>query len=375
MNNLTTLIYKIDIHIISIIILYITCFFIHPLIIKNNKASKYLLYSSILTMILCLSQAISLGITTTESKSLFGILNITYNLNHAGSLMIFFFVSIFIYTYILNKKITTKVLLIFVTPVIANFILVIINLFYPIYYTINPDTGTLILSSTYFINFLITELYIIFLLVLLNKYKDELTLSTKLAVILSLFFPCIVLVIEKIFNTANLIYPLGSIVFACFYTYLKNSTIVLDTLTKIPNYSVLYKKYITIDNNINYSFALIDINNLNEINNLYTYQEGNNVISSFAFTLNKITNGTEDEIYLIGQDEFLICFKNPTKKHIKDTFIILDNSVSNNELLNKKNHSFSYSYVIEEFDTNKYNTINNLIDTLYYKLNKIKLNA
>lgn len=76
-----------------------------------------------------------------------------------------------------------------------------------------------------------------------------------------------------------------------------------SNITKTKNIAALNKKLLEIDDA---SLALININRFNNLNNLYGYTKGDEVIKKLSSTLLVLLNNTQFELYHIHVDEFAI---------------------------------------------------------------------
>lgn len=157
--------------------------------------------------------------------------------------------------------------------------------------------------------------------------------------------------------------------------YLENNMITKDDLTKVGNKQILkskIKKYI--ENQIKFSFIMIDLDDFKEINDTYGHVVGDKALKFFADNLRKTIR--EEDIFRYGGDEFSLLLKttNQSEKIISRIINVIENNPF--EIENKEVYiRASFGYFEYQGDTSIHleKIINNADKKMYEdKKNKMR---
>lgn len=214
--------------------------------------------------------------------------------------------------YIHRSKARVYKLLFFQHASILTFLMLIINLFEPIYFQIITDTNSFKggeLLDLHHIITLIMYAYLIFMLI-----KNSKKLSRKELLVLSLCFMLPNLAVLIQFFEIRLYFAWTFIVLGILgiYIFLESAPTDEDFLTKIydrKSYEIHLEYLIQIKEI--YGIILIDLNRFKHINDTYGHKKGDEVLIAFAATIKGKFN-PYGLIARIGGDEFaVILHKDP----------------------------------------------------------------
>jgi len=245
-------------------------------------------------------------------------------------------------------------------PALLLFILLVINIFYPIFFSIDKATNVYKVENLIWIQYLMIVLYYLYMIVfsLINRKKT----FRHAIVIFFVFFslPLFGMVIQLAFS--DFFFSWTSIVLGVLviYIFLESTSGERDYLTKLYSRQS-YEKYVLhlIDREKPFSILFIDLDNLKGINDKLGHFRGDQVLVEFGRTLIK-TFKPNPMVSRLAGDEFTVVVENETDldSAITEVYKILESY--NDEAI--KTLQFSYGYqAYEEKMT---------VDELYVKADK-----
>lgn len=255
-----------------------------------------------------------------------------------------------------NKKTRKKVRLLFI-PAIIMYILVSINMFIPIIFTIDSDNVYRRTLFAYPYSF-IALAYIINSIYIHMTFKDKKSVN---------FFPIWVFVIPILIGyfAQTFFYGIAtgwvsvSVGLCSAFMSIQKESAYVDSLTGLLNRAYLFSSnlYDTMSGGM-----MIDINQFKRINDTYGHSAGDKALKEVASILFKSTNGNGAAIRYAG-DEFLIFIS----KDSNDTLLEIKNHIINeldklNSLPDRQYH-LALSFGLGEYDATKEN-----FDEFLYRL-------
>ena len=189
---------------------------------------------------------------------------------------------------------------------IGTFILLVVNIFYPIYFSINPDTNSYSSGAYKEAHYIVLFALYLYLLFLVIKNIRKMIAYEALIYFLCFLIPILgmfaQLIDEKLhFSWTSIV--LGILV---VYIFLETSPSEEDFLTQIHNRRS-YETYLVhlIQNNINFGIIIFDLNSFKEINDQYGHNKGDETLVAFAKTLKGVFNEI-GFVARLGGDEFSV---------------------------------------------------------------------
>lgn len=375
MELISLLIARLDLHILTISTLIFIILYIYPLIKKSKIPSKYIKYTAISVLLLEVIDIFCIGLITIKNPELVKLTKIVYTLSYSTGFSLFYLVALCLHTYLLGAEPSKKLKIILFIPFIINIILVISNLFIPVYFEIESPS-VFVRYAPSLINTILGQAYGFYIFYLLIRYRKQANTKTKLTFFLIILMPIIVSIVELAFDLDALLFPISSLCVIIVLIHLKTNNCTVDSTTKISNYNVLNTKIdeFTDKKENNYILCLIDIDNLGDINKKYSFNEGNIILEEIGQIIEK--NLPENSyVNYINQDEYLIYFNTTNIEEVDNSLLIIENNIRNSTLSNNKDYSITYTCIKEVFNIEKYDSPLDLIKYLYYKLNQEKLKS
>jgi diguanylate cyclase (GGDEF)-like protein len=107
--------------------------------------------------------------------------------------------------------------------------------------------------------------------------------------------------------------------------------------------------------------VFIDLNKFKQINDTFGHAEGDSVLKMFADLISNKCQ--ESDLFArLGGDEFVILFINTSTSAAKDTIIRLQQSLNEHKQKANNNYDISFSYGMVDFESDKYKTIEALLE-------------
>ncbi len=239
-------------------------------------------------------------------------------------------------------------------------VMLIINIFYPVYYEINPVTHLYSPGKFLIIHYLLVIIFYFIILGVVYKHVHVLSRRAINVFVLVLALPLIGMFIQfmnvRLFFAGNFM----ALSVLAVYIFLESTTGEKDYLTRLYTRKA-YEKYVRglIESESGFRVLYIDLDNFKQYNDLYGHHMGDVVLKAFANGLQTVFD-EETLIARLGGDEFIVVVE--SNRSIKPLINQL------NEILHQSKDvvidTISFSYGIQAY-------IEGLtIDTLYQKVDE-----
>ncbi len=261
-------------------------------------------------------------------------------------------------------------------PFYIGAILSIINLFYPVLFSIDAQN---VYSREPFIWVNVLTMYslLIYTIFVAYKYRKIVNQDVFLGVSVFMFLPALGAVIQMSYLGVLLIWPMFALGTVVAYVFLETVGTSRDYLTNLFTRAKA-NEYLTslIDHHKEFSLIMIDLDNFKDINDLYGHQEGDEVIKGFSKVLTNVFK-ENSLVSRFGGDEFLIISEGKTEEDLirikQEIYEELKNPMHISSHL--KDLRFSYGYAFNKNNENK--TLDELVveaDNNMYKDKAINKN-
>ncbi len=235
-------------------------------------------------------------------------------------------------------------------PTYVMFVLLIVNFFYPIFFSISPDNHYKEEGLFWIKLALVYLVYIYWLVVLIIKHK-QINSKTLIGIAAFFFLPAIGSILQIVEVEFFFTWTMLALSVVVVYIFLETTSGNLDYLTNLYSRRSL-EEYLTHlqENKTEFTCIMIDLDHFKEINDNFGHHQGDLVLIEFGLLLKKFF-AEKAFISRLGGDEFFIVFK---KKEYFDYSLALNDvysSLTSNKLT--KNYPFfSFSYGVVECDEN-----------------------
>jgi len=260
---------------------------------------------------------------------------------------------------IFHKTSRLKKRLYYLHPTILTFIILIINIFYPIYFYVNSD-NTFISGGFDYMHHVIVLLSYFYVIYFSYKYR-KLTPKYENIIFAAFFiFPMIGAFLSIMNN--HLYFAWTSIAFGIFvvYIFIESSDGEVDFLTRLYNRNS-FETYIKdkIDNQSEFKVLSIDFDHFKAINDTYGHLKGDQILYEFGQCLVESIAPSKMAARL-GGDEFICVIEHPCTEEEIISRIKMNISLIKDEVARKL--EFSYG-----FQSSK---IGDTMDVLYTEVDK-----
>ncbi len=260
-----------------------------------------------------------------------------------------------------NRK-RLKKQLYYQVPTILIFILVIVNIFEPIFFSINASN--IYSAGPYeWLRYLIiygTYLYILFIMI----YNRKLIQTKVLYGVVAFFVLPFIGSVAQIFESRLFFaFSMLSLAIVVVYIFLETTTGIRDYLTHLYSRRTL-EDYMAslIDNNRHFEVLMIDLNHFKLVNDKYGHLAGDQVLIGFGKILQEIFKG-EPMVSRLGGDEFFVVIETLNHAAIEKKLDSLIIKMQEHPILNKYGMN-KFSAGISDFDGKK------TMDDLYSEADK-----
>ena len=191
-------------------------------------------------------------------------------------------------------------------PAILAFVMLVINAFHPIYFSVDKATNVYTVGDYYFIHYIILVIMYIYMVVIGLKKSDK--VSRKTTVLFMLFFaiPFGAMVLQWFY--IEILLSWNSIVLGILvvYIFVESTNGEKDFLTNIYNRSS-YEKYVNqlLEKQRDFKIIFIDLDKIKQINDTHGHLAGDNVLKDFANAMKAVAKGNE-MVARLGGDEFMM---------------------------------------------------------------------
>ncbi|UOQ48645.1 GGDEF domain-containing protein [Gracilibacillus caseinilyticus] len=226
---------------------------------------------------------------------------------------------------------------------VLTFIVLLINIFYPVYFYITPDDNSFHSGDFKWVHYLIlVSLYVyMFVFVIINRKRTQ---KYVMNIFLVFFMLPIIGMVIQLFES-KLHFSWTSIVLGILvaYIFLETSSTEEDYLTKLYNRQS-YEIYLQhlVEGRKPFGVLLMDLNEFKEINDYFGHDKGDQVLVSFAEVLKKVFH-TNALVSRLGGDEFIVVLE-ANDRDIKKCMKEIDHLLAKNPDTFIQNLRYSYGY-------------------------------
>lgn len=300
-------------------------------------------------------------------------------LNHIGNFLIFLLNPLlaslwllYVHYQLFNQEEKTKRLIIPIVIInLLNAILVVLNLFFGWFYTINKDN--IYSRGPYFIiPALISVIIIIISIVLIIKNRNDIEKRNYLSLALFAVPPLIGIGLQVLFYGISIVLNIMVLSLIIAYLYIQNQCLSIDHLTGLYNRkrceNFLREKTNSFTKKRTFSAIMLDINNFKKINDSFGHDIGDDALKATGKLLKSCIR-VNDFLSRYGGDEFVLVLDIDNEKELESTINRINNKVDE---FNRGSYpfvlSFSMGYAVYDFKSNiDYEKFLKHIDQLMYE--------
>lgn len=236
--------------------------------------------------------------------------------------------------YIFKDRDRVKKRCFYLVPTIFTFIVLIINIFYPLYFSVDREFVGYHVESFLWVQYVMIILYYLFMIVFTLKHRKK-TFGYAVWIFLVFFsLPIIGMLVQLI--VSEFFFSWTSIVLSLLviYLFLESTTGEKDYLTKLYSRQS-YEKYVVnlIDSKKEFSILFMDLDHFKDINDTHGHFAGDQMLIQFGKILEKVYYPNTMISRLAG-DEFIIVIEYSVDidETIRDVYHLLERHT--NELMN-----------------------------------------
>jgi diguanylate cyclase (GGDEF)-like protein len=195
-------------------------------------------------------------------------------------------------------------------PSLIVLLLLGVNIFYPIYFTIDRTTGIFAAAQMSWINSLIILGIYLYVYGLMYKNRAKTNMRIVLFVVMFFSLPIIGMIIQFFFLGLYLSWSTMSLGILIAYTLLETTTGEKDYLTQLYSRSS-YEDYVNflIEEKRDFKLMMIDLDGFKAINDNFGHNIGDLVLIDFSKILSHVFIG-ENMIVRLAGDEFVVVIEN-----------------------------------------------------------------
>lgn len=255
---------------------------------------------------------------------------------------------------IFNSQDRIKKRLYYLHPFIIGVILSILNIFYPILYSVS-EKNVYSRESLISVNIVTLYLLLFYIFYLVIKNRKLLEKNVFNGVVLFMIFPAVGGAIQMTYYGVSSLYSMMALGVVVTYIFLETVGSSKDYLTNLYT-RIKSDEYIRnmIDRKIEFYVIMIDLDYFKKLNDKYGHSSGDSVLKSFGIVLQNVF--TENAfVSRFGGDEFLIIISNVDEETILEYKKIIDYELSKKEYQNDllKDIGFSFGYASCKVDDEK----------------------
>lgn len=225
-------------------------------------------------------------------------------------------------------------------PAIFTVLMLIINIFYPIYFSVDRATNSYSPGQYYIIHYIVLVLMYIYMVIIGFKQRNKVEQNITRMFMIFFVLPFISMIIQWFY--IEILFSWNSIVLGILvvYIFVESSNGEKDYLTGLYNRSS-YEKYLNqlIERQKEFKVLFLDLDKFKAINDTYGHLAGDRVLKSFAKIIGHLDKKNK-MVARLGGDEFMMVIENNEGIKMIINRIYQDLQNSDDELL--KNLTFSY---------------------------------
>lgn len=191
-------------------------------------------------------------------------------------------------------------------PAMIAGVMLIINIFYPVYFSVDPVTNVYEVGDYYFVHYIILVLMYIYMVAIGLKQRSKVDRRITFMFMLFFIIPFLAMILQWFY--IDILFSWNSIVLGILvvYIFVESSNGEKDFLTNIYNRSS-YEKYVNqlIEKQRDFKILFLDLDKFKRINDTHGHLEGDRVLKRFATIINLVSS--KDELVArLGGDEFMM---------------------------------------------------------------------
>jgi diguanylate cyclase (GGDEF)-like protein len=198
-------------------------------------------------------------------------------------------------------------------PNILIFILVVINFFTPVLFSL--ETGNVYTRGS--LSILVGSIQLIYLLIyVVDKFFNKTLMEDNVRTILVLLtiFPVLGWLLQSLFLGSAFLWPMMTFLVFNSFIVIERDEMFRDVLTNLYSRSQLEKRIIiNLRKKKNFSIVMIDLDDLKCINDKYGHEQGDYALKTLAMMLSTSIRKT-DYAYRYAGDEFMLIIENDDQK-------------------------------------------------------------
>lgn len=336
------IIIQFQLHIFSVIILLILYSIMRLHSILNSYGKTLLRVMVILTALAVIVEALT---WIFEKETFFGAYFLEYTTNFLLVLLAPLIASImfaYVNYKIQNKRVQIGKQLLFFPPTIFTLAMLLINFFYPIYFTVEKDYNSYVNGDFRIIHYLMIGGLFIFALCKAVLTRNKVSLYTIVLVYSFFLLPIIGMILSLV--NSHIFFTWTSISLSIFviYIFLETESGELDYLTKLFNRQS-FEKHVEELIQINKEFQLLylDLDRFKQINDEFGHLFGDRILIAFGNALRKVF---KDDLLVsrLGGDEYMVVVEQDID--ISKAIESLKENLNMNKDFMDQEINFSYGY-------------------------------
>ena len=195
--------------------------------------------------------------------------------------------------------------LFYLQPATLTFLLLIVNIFYPIYFDVNAN-NIYVAGNVAWIHTIVIGLMYLYMLAFLIKNRRRTERFNLLIFIAFFSLPFVGMLIQYIDVRFQFDWSMIAVGILVVYVFLESTTTERDYLTELYNRQS-YEKHVQhlINSERSFSVMLIDLDNFKDINDNYGHKKGDQILILFSRVLQEAFAPSKFVFRLAG-DEFMV---------------------------------------------------------------------
>ncbi|MEG0073274.1 MAG: diguanylate cyclase [Clostridia bacterium] len=364
----------IDANILSLIILIYTAFYHLKQCHKTSRTIKLLMSTTAVLIAQITLDSLVLLVKSFREPNLYILAEILVTISYLLPFVLSIFWALFAYSYITkDKKMHRHYVICLLLPMIVTVTLLAINIYTNCLFEITNNCEY-IRGPLYLVYGLIGFIYLAVPFVVIIKYREDLSFEEFFVFLAYPALNFIASVLQNVFNGAVLISPFTALGMSILFVYLGSVLSSYDALTGAITKLKFNKflKELIAKKDTNYSFVLIDLDDLHTLNDTYGYNEGDKILDNFVTSITEIIEAP-NLVARYGGDEFILYFNSTDTDYIEDQLLRISNNIMNTNMASNKPYSINYSSTFATCNKAEFSSPYELIKHLQYLMYYEKL--
>jgi diguanylate cyclase (GGDEF)-like protein len=189
---------------------------------------------------------------------------------------------------------------------VGTLIALVINVFYPIYFRINPETNSYSSGDLKMLHYLVLASIYLYMLYFVLKNIRKMISYEALIYFLCFLIPILGMIVQLFDSKLHFSWTSIVLGLLVIYIFLETSPTEEDFLTRLYNRRS-HETYLThlMQSNMNFGIIIFDLNSFKEINDHYGHNKGDEILIVFAQILKKVFQKI-GFVARLGGDEFSV---------------------------------------------------------------------